>query len=113
MKGKTLGAITGLVAALGLAGCTETHDTVNMDVKQFLSNAGWKYVAGAETAKGEYCSSQYPGFFTRVVNVKGINPAGNIDKRKVCCIIEYSSNYRGIFGTDNFVNAGYCDFLKQ
>ena len=109
MKGLTA-LIAG--AALSLAGCTESEDYVNSGAAEFLSNAGWKYVPIAETVKEKDCSSQFPGFWTRVVKVSGVNPEGIVDSAEICCIVEMSS-YSVIFTTHYNTHAGYCDFLKQ
>ena len=115
MKGKTLVAIGGLVAALGLAGCSETYDDANWGADCFVTKeAGWEYVANTETVKDKDCSSQYPGFPTRIIKVRGINAEGNLDNAEVCCTLEQNI-YNNSFwmGTQTYITAGYCDFLKQ
>lgn len=121
MKGKTLGAISGLVAALGLVGCTETHNYVTEGAAQFLSNEGWKYVSETEEAyevenegenKAHACSSRFIGFLTQVKKLRGINPEGNVDTEYVCCILEQHTHY--VFPTTAYdTHAAYCEFLKQ
>ena len=123
MKVKTLGAIGGLVAALGLVGCSgiENHNYVNQDAGKFLLSSGWKYVSEEEypfdseeevDKVSRTCSMQFRGFTTLAKRIYGINPEGKLDTEDVCCILEYNTDH-SLFKIETTTHAGYCDFLKQ
>ena len=123
MKGKTLGAISGLVAALGLAGCSgiENHNYVTQDAGKFLLNAGWKYVSEEEyrfdseeeaDKVSHACSMQFRGFTTLTKRIYGIDPEGKLNTADVCCILK-SNTEKSLIKIETITHAGYCDFLKQ